>query len=353
MAFLQFKRTNAPLSSFVTRSALLAAAFCCLLGSLAPAAELKVMTFNIKGDAAGLFDVFTRETAWHFIDLTDPQDIKLGPHRRDRAIATINTAAPDILSVQELKINQRDDLLAAFPEYSYFGEGRRGGENDDSNGIFYREDRFDRLSGGSFWLSETPTVPGTTFTGNGSDTGNPRMATWATLLDHQTNVTYFVLSTHWSLDTSARNQSARLIQDMLPGLAGDLPILMLGDLNTNRTSVAGRVLQGLTNPDDVQFTASFVEGGGVDGRTYHDWGGGVSGSPIDHIFHTPGDFLATDAEIIRTTYDGGLFPSDHYPVTVTLTVLVPEPSTLWLAGILAVSLLAGRTMRPRTVRDPS
>jgi endonuclease/exonuclease/phosphatase family metal-dependent hydrolase len=307
----------------------------------ARAAELRLMTFNVKGDAAGLLDVFNREKSWYFIDLTDLQNPVFGPHRRDRAVATINAFGPDILSVQELKNNQRDDLLAAMPELSYYGEGRRGGELDDSNGIFYRTSRFDRVDQGSFWLSATPAVPGTTFVGGGTDTGNPRMATWVKLYDHESGQTYFVMSTHWSLDTTARNQSAQLIQNMLPALAGELPILLLGDFNATRSSTAVRTLQGLTNPANVQLTASFVEGGGIDGRTFHDWAGGISGSPIDHIFHSPGAFVAKSASIVRTTYDGGLYPSDHYPVTVTLRVL-PEPTTLvlcmgGLAGLLVWS----------------
>ena len=38
--------------------------------------------------------------------------------------------------------------------------------------IFFKKERFDLLDKGVFWLSETPSVPGTTFYGNGGDTNN-------------------------------------------------------------------------------------------------------------------------------------------------------------------------------------
>lgn len=308
--------------------------------------ELRLMTFNIKGDAASLFDLFDAERSWRYVNLTDLENPIEGPHRRDRAISVIDTFGPDILGVQELKNNQRADLLNAFPGMDYYGLGRDGGNSGDGNGIFFRDDRFDLLDQGDFWLSETPDTPGTTFVGNGSDTGNPRMATWVKLFDYETSKTYFVLNTHWSLDSQARRDSGSLIQDMLPSLAGDLPILLLGDLNATSGNSAVRTLRGDTDVNDVQLTDSFSQAGGSNGRTFHNWSGGISGSRIDHIMHSPDDFEATSAEIIRTTFDGGLYPSDHYPVTVTLEV-VPEPSTLALAGMFLFVMVVRRACRKR------
>ena len=319
----------------------LAWAMVLLPGVTTHASELRLMTFNVKGDAAMLFDVFNRERSWRFIDVIDAQNSIEGPNRRDRAISVIDTFGPDILSVQELKINQRNDLSNAFPGLAFYGQGREGGTSGDANGIYYRSSRFNLVDQGDFWLSETPEVPGTTFQGFGSDTGNPRMATWVKLFDKETSKTYFVLSTHWSLDSQARRNSARLIQDMLPTLSDGLPTLLLGDLNTTQFSSAYGTLRGMDGTGDVQLADSFIDAGGINGRSFHNWNGGISGSPIDHVFHSPGDFEATSAEIVRTTFDGGLFPSDHYPVTVTLNV-VPEPSTLQLAGIFLVVMFVAR-----------
>lgn len=312
--------------------------------------ELRLMTFNVKDDAASLFNLFDAERSWRYVNLTDLENPIDGPHRRDRAISVIDTFGPDILSVQELKNNQRADLLNAFPGMVYYGLGRNGGNSGDGNGIFFRDDRFDLLDQGDFWLSETPDTPRTTFVGNGSDTGNPRMATWVKLFDYETSKSYFVLSTHWSLDSQARRDSGSLIQDMLPSLAGDLPILLLGDLKATSGNSAVRTLRGETNANEVQLTDSFSQTGGSNGRTFHNWSGGISGSRIDHVLHSPDDFEATSAEIIRTTFDGGLYPSDHYPVTVTLQV-VSEPSTLALAGVFILVMVVRRACGGRARRS--
>jgi endonuclease/exonuclease/phosphatase family metal-dependent hydrolase len=296
--------------------------------------DLNVMSFNIRGATWGIDPV----DSWVWLNFNNPNNLLAGPHRRDRAISIIGTAAPDIIGFQELKEIQRDDLLAAFPQYSYFGRGREAGFIGDSNGIFFRADRFDVLDEGDFWLSATPTIPGTTFTGNGSDTGNPRMASWIKLLDRFNDETYFVMSTHWSLDSLARRQSAQLIQSQLPSLAGNLPILMIGDLNATQSSTEYRTLRDLTTTTGVDLFDAFINGGGVDGRTFHGYGGGISGSRIDHILYTASPtspFTPLSASILRTTYDNGLYPSDHYPIVVRFSVPVPEAGTFTLLIIPA------------------
>lgn len=309
-------------------------------------AELRLMTFNVKGDAAELFDLFEAARSWRYFDISDPTNPLEGPGRRDRAISVIEDFGPDILSVQELKTNQKADLLGAFPGMSFYGQGRRGGELDDANGIFFRSSRFDLVDQGDFWLSENPETPGTSFFGNGTDDHNPRMATWVKLHDQNNGQTYFVLSTHWSLDHTAREQSAELIQSRLPTLAGDLPILLLGDLNTTQTSLAYRTLRGIDDPNAVVLADSFTDAGGSNGRTFHNWNGGTSGSRIDHLFHSPDDFTATTAGIVRDTFENGYYPSDHYPVFATLTV-IPEP-TGTVAIVTALCLFA--SSRPNRSR---
>jgi endonuclease/exonuclease/phosphatase family metal-dependent hydrolase len=307
-----------------------------LAGSSASADPLRVMSFNVRGAIYG----FDRVDAWIWLNVLDPPNVLAGPHRRDRAIAVIDSYAPDLMGVQELRLLQRDSLLEAFPQFSYFGQDRSGGVDDESNGIFFRNDRLRLLEGGHFWLSNTPDVPGTTFAGFGGDLGNPRMATWAIFRDLDSRQTFFTLSTHWSLDSRARRESADLIQSYLPDIAGDLPILLLGDLNGEVGSTEYRRLRGLTSSTDVDLRDAYADAGGVDGRTFHAYGGGVSGSRIDHVLYAGDIFTPTSASILRNTYDGGLYPSDHYPVTVTFDVAsVPEMSSGVTSGIACCLIL--------------
>ena len=312
---------------------------------LAAQVSLNLMTFNIKGDAGSLGER-TSANSWYPL-------FGNGAARKERALSVIGTYGPDLLSVQELKENQLADLLGstALAGYAYYGVGRETGTTGDSNGVFYRTSRFTRLDQGDFWLSSTPGVPGTVFPGNGSDTGNPRMASWMKLYDNQSKATYFVLSTHWSLDSLARQQGASLIRTQIEQLAGGLPIIAMGDLNSTQTSTEYRRLSGALNPSGFQLTDAYRDvfpTTGSQERTFHDWTGNTSGSSIDHIFYsTSSIFDAVSANIVHTSF-AGKYPSDHFPVTANLLVtVVPEPASgvLLVAGVTAIVVWRGRIRR--------
>jgi len=302
--------------------------------------DLKLMSFNIRMDDASIGNKLSTN-GW--VTILQPNG-----NRRDRAFSVINTAAPDILGTEEGLPNQIADLQAALPGYTYYGLGRNGGNNGEHSGIFYNTARFTAVAQGDFWLSATPAVPGTTFTGGGSDTGNPRMATWLKLYDDQSHQTYFVLNTHWSLDTQARNQSAALIRNQIDQLSGGLPLIVMGDFNTTLGSTAlqtltGATVSGFKLTDAYRHVYPTV---GPNEATYHNFTGNQAGSSIDHIFYDASTFTATAAEIVHTSFPGGLYPSDHFPLTATLRVtVVPEPGTavLLLWGMSAVIVMVRRS----------
>src|SRR5262249_28480915 len=158
---------------------------------------------------------------------------------------------------------------------------------------------------------------------------------------NQSHQTYFVLSTHWSLDTSARNQSAALLRSQIDALSGGLPLIVMGDFNTTLGSTALQNLSGATT-SGFDLTDSYREvfpTVSSNEATFHDFTGNTSGSSIDHIFPSAGMLHATSAAIVRTSY-GGLYPSDHFPVTATLQAqVVPEPATLTLAIVGAAGII--------------
>ncbi|MGD9647397.1 MAG: endonuclease/exonuclease/phosphatase family protein [Pirellulales bacterium] len=312
---------------------------------------LNLMTFNIKGDG-GTLPERLNENSWYSLFVN-------GTARRERALTVIGDYGPDLLSVQELKDNQLADLLAStqLAGYDYYGVGRATGTSGDRNGVFYRAARFTRLDQGDFWLSTTPDVPGTVFAGNGTDTANPRMATWLKLYDNQSHATYFVLSTHWSLDSLARRQGATLIHSQIEQLAGDMPIIVMGDLNATQSSTEYRTLAGTLDPAGYQLTNAYRDvfpTTGSQERTFHDWTGATFGSSIDHIFYsTDSIFDAVSANIVRTDFNDK-YPSDHYPVTANLLVtVVPEPATaiMLLFGGAMVGLAVSCRQRVRRHQD--
>src|SRR3954463_11293059 len=135
-------------------------------------ADLKVMSFNIRFAKTGHSES-APDNNWE--DATHP--------RRDRTVRIIREASPDLLGVQEAREQQLKYLQDAFPEYEFYGIGRDDGKTSgEFSGIFYRKDRFSQKHAGSFWLSDTPEKPGTTFSFNGL----PRIASWVRLHDEKT-----------------------------------------------------------------------------------------------------------------------------------------------------------------------
>ncbi|MBX7166362.1 MAG: endonuclease/exonuclease/phosphatase family protein [Pirellulales bacterium] len=313
-------------NSRVARWALILAVLPLSQGTLAPAAtaSLSTMSFNVRyaADIDGLFGT----NGWYNGQAP----------RKDRAVQVIRNFLPDVLGVQEPYVWQITDLQTGLPEYDFYGVGRNDGvEDGEYAGIFFRHERFTLLDSGSFWLSATPEVPGTSFLVGGV----PRIASWVKLRDATTGQSYFILNTHWdNASSSARNQSAALIRDRIPGLAGELPVLVLGDFNTTQATTAYNEIRGLNAPAEFQLYDSYRDvfpTTGSQERTFHDFQGGTSGSRIDFILHSD-DFTATSASIIRTSFNGK-WPSDHYPVTATFdVVVVPEPGGLVLAAAGAV-----------------
>jgi endonuclease/exonuclease/phosphatase family metal-dependent hydrolase len=275
----------------------------------ADAGELRVMSFNIRYSYGGLDEAAT-ENNW--TDARHP--------RRERVIRVIREHTPDVLGVQEARELQIADLREAFLKFEFYGVGRDDGKTGgEYAGIFYRKDRFARKESGTFWLSDTPTTPGTSF--YKVPDAVPRLASWVRLRDKQLGREFLVLNTHWDhVSAMARRKSARLIRERVSKLAEGIPAIVMGDFNTPEDSaplreLLGEVESGRRLLDSYRSLHREVS---ADESTFNHWAGTTAGSRIDFILHTE-EFTPTAAAIIRANYDGR-WPSDHYPITAMLRV---------------------------------
>lgn len=254
---------------------------------------IRAMTFNIRLDIAS-----DGANAW--------------PHRRQMVAALIRHEAPDLLGTQEVIVHQKEYLEAQFPDYTFVGVGRDDGEKaGEFSPLAWRNDRFEMLDSGTFWLSPTPEVPS-----KGWDAALPRVATWAVLRDLRSGRMIRVLNTHFDhVGTQARANAARMIAEW--AAEGDMPAIVMGDFNVPTGSEPYKVLattaqSGLADARAVSRTPPYGPPGtftGFDITTAPD-------TPIDHIFVTP-DFAVDDYAVV-TQHWGGRLPSDHYPVVADL-----------------------------------
>jgi len=236
------------------------------------------------------------------------------PYRKDDVVALFRFHRADIFCVQEALPEQMDDLDAAFPDFSFEGVGRDDGNREgEFSAVFYKQDRFTRLDGGTFWLSETPGE-----CSFGWDAVCRRVCSWVKLEDKKTGELLHVFNTHFDhRGKQARNESARLILRKIGEIAGpDGTSVLSGDFNLTPDSEPIALISAkLQDAFRVSEQPPYASVGTFHGFTYDESPGGR----IDYVF------VSTDLKVLRY---GGLtdsrdrsFFSDHLPVLVTLQLV--------------------------------
>jgi hypothetical protein len=148
---------------------------CLLFCAMLAAQDLNVMTFNIRlnlySDSAN---------AW--------------PFRDKKVTSQILFHEVHVLGVQEALPGQMMNLKERLPQYKYVGVGRDDGKDKgEYSAIFYDTARLQVLQTETFWLSETPAVPGS----KSWDAAITRIVTWAKFRDRKTKKIISIISAKW------------------------------------------------------------------------------------------------------------------------------------------------------------
>jgi endonuclease/exonuclease/phosphatase family metal-dependent hydrolase len=256
------------------------------------AQSIKVMTYNLRLDIAS-------------------DGVNQWGNRKEKVFALIKKYDPDIFGVQEALHNQMEDVLVNLPQYISVGVGRDDGKTKgEYSAIFYKKEKFDVLVQQTFWLSETPEVPGS----KSWDAAITRIVTWARFRDKTSGKAFILANTHFDhIGQTARKMSAELIRSKIPRVAGRLPIIVTGDFNSEPTEPPYLVM---TRKEKVML---------FDSRAAQETQGTfctfqVNGPPcrtIDYIFYSKG--LRASGYRVITDNDGTYYPSDHLPVISTIS----------------------------------
>ena len=237
-------------------------------------------------------------------------------NRRAHVIATIRDHAPHLLGIQEALRFQLDEISAALPGHRVVGVGRDDGVRaGEYSAILVDTARFAVHDEGTFWYSDTPTVPGSMHWGNRIT----RIATWARLVDRATRDTLRLYNTHWDHESQpSRERSAALLLDRIAtdGSSGDA-ILVMGDFNADEHNAAFlALLADRRTPLRDSFRTIHPEASVV--GTFNAFRGDSTGGMIDHVLAGP-RWAVRDAGIDRRRFDA-LWPSDHFAVWAVMTV---------------------------------
>lgn len=218
----------------------------------------------------------------------------------------------DVFGTQEVLHHQLQDMTRQLPGYAYTGVGRDDGKQaGEFSAIFYKQDKYELLKHGTFWLSPTSTVPS-----KGWDAALPRICTWGQLREKKTGFTFYLFNTHFDhVGVEARKESARLILAKVKEMAGATPVILTGDFNIDQRNESYTILSTASSLRDAYGLAQVVY---APSGTFNDFNSQrKTDARIDHIFLSPA-FKATRYGILTETYGGGKTPSDHYPVAVEL-----------------------------------
>lgn len=239
------------------------------------------------------------------------------PNRRAAVIGTIADHAPHLAGIQEALRFQLDELGAALPRYREVGVGRDDGRRaGEYAAILIDTARFTVLAEGTFWLSETPEVPGSMHWGNRIT----RITTWARLVDRLAGDTLRVYNAHWDHESQpSRERSASLLLDRIRAQGSPRDgILVMGDFNSGPTNPAFVMLTsdaGVALRDLHRLRAGYESWGG----TFNEFRGDRSGEKIDAILAGPG-WQLRDAGIDVRRW-GAVWASDHFAVWASVELV--------------------------------
>ncbi len=261
--------------------------------ALATHAQFRAMTYNIKYD-----------------DKNDT--INNWQARRDVIAGLIDFHQVTVVGVQEALHHQIQYLEQQLPTFGVIGIGREGDDKGEYSAIFYRKEKLEVLEQNTFWLSTTPGQVSI-----GWDAALPRICTWAKFRYRDSGKEFYLFNTHFDhAGIAARLNSAKLLITKIKLIAGNNPIIFMGDLNFTPDKAPYAILTEQGNLKD-SYTISQTKPYGLKG-TFNAFNFcDLPTRRIDYIFVKNG-FEINQYGVLSDNY-GLKYPSDHFPVMVEVS----------------------------------
>lgn len=240
-------------------------------------------------------------------------------NRREILLECLRRYPFDLLGTQEGLRFQLEAIREGITHLDYIGLGRYEGVETDREherfggehcAVFYDTRRWSVGRQGTFWLSDTPEVPGSMTWGNTL----PRIVTWAIFRLSGNGREVAVFNTHFHWGEPFVQRASELIVEKMRELAGGLPMVLTGDFNLEPESPPWRFF---VDPKEGSLVDCWLACGQTEegSGTFHDF----SGEPkqrIDWILVSQ-DVRPVKIERIEF-HQEGRYPSDHFPVRAKL-----------------------------------
>lgn len=260
---------------------------CNVSAAAGPSPSFQIATYNLRLNLAS-----DGPNAW--------------PLRAEAVKALIRYHEFDVFGTQE-GLPEQIDELARMDEFAHVGVGRDDGKRaGEHSAIFFRKARFEALSSGDFWLSQTPDVPSKGWDARCCN----RLASWVQLRDRESQRRFFVFSVHFDHEGEvARKESAKLLLHKVKEIAGTAPVICLGDFNsTPETEQIQRMQAALRDAYRVSQSPPYGPVGTFNAFKID----APMTARIDYLFLSPGITVLKYG--VLSDSQAGRFPSDHHPV---------------------------------------
>ncbi|MBN2316975.1 MAG: endonuclease/exonuclease/phosphatase family protein [Sedimentisphaerales bacterium] len=276
--------------------------------------DVKIMSFNIRYGTAN-----DGENRWL--------------NRREMVFDVMRNHKSDVVGLQEALKFQIDEILDAVPGFAMVGVGREDGKTKgEYSAILYNRNRFKVDESGTFWLSDTPDVPGSITWGNACT----RICTWARLIEKTSGKAFYAFNVHLDhVSQPSRERAAVLLAQRIRSREHSDPFVLTGDFNVGENNSVVTYLKGTSrlgggahwehaNPVPMVDTFRVLHPDMGDVGTFNGFKGRRTGEKIDYVF-APAEVKVDEAQILHNTVDGRT-PSDHFPVIAHLRLsLSPSP----------------------------
>ena len=251
--------------------------------------------------------------------------------RRKDFFAHLRKLDMDVFGLQEVTAGQYKEIEKEFSDYAMVGRFREAKDfTGEAVPVCYRKSRFDLEKSGTFWLSETPDVPGS----KSWDTGCTRICTWTLLKDMKTGKTFCFTNAHTDHKSElARKNGMLLIAKRMREFAPEgTPVVFIGDHNCTETSEPAKAISAILK-DALHISETPPSGSW---RSYAGWKYADSeltitealklppakrekkGCRIDYIYVSDGIKVKSYSTLNDPRPGTRLYPSDHFPVVADI-----------------------------------
>lgn len=249
---------------------------------------IKLATFNIRCDY-------------------NQDGINCFSNRKPLIIKKIIQEQPHVICFQEVLPHVAVWLKENLTDYYIVGCGRSSSLEDEQTSIAYQKGKYNLITMETFWLSETPSQPGSRYP---QQSICPRACTEAVLQNLQTKELFRIINIHLDHEgTKARLLGLGQIFQKLKAEKGfhDIPVILAGDFNAFPDSEEMQIMKEYPRFRDMTELA---------GGTFHDYGNLSEPEKIDYIYAE--DKLCSCGIEKWMDCSEGVYLSDHYPLCVEM-----------------------------------